>query len=118
MTPDGLRAEIAGGRLRPAYLLAGEEALLREDALAALRGAVLTGGAEDFNFDRLEGDATTPGAVLDAVRTLPVMAERRLVVLREPETRRGTARGVADVLIEAVPAAAAAGPTVLVVMAA
>jgi DNA polymerase-3 subunit delta len=118
VTPDALRAEIAGGRVRPAYLLAGEEALLRDDALAALRGAVLTGGAADFNFDRLEGDATTPGAVLDAVRTLPVMAERRLVVLREPESRRGTARGVADALIEAVPAAAEVGSTVLVVMAA
>lgn len=98
MTPEELRSELSRGILRPAYLLVGEEALLRDDALAALREAVLGAGPTEFNFDPMEGDSTTPGALLDAVRTLPVMAPRRLIVLREPEGRRGASRGVADVL--------------------
>src|SRR5690606_37699533 len=61
MTPDELAEELAGGRVRPAYLLAGGEPLLRDDALAALRAAVLAGGPADFNLDRLEGDEATPG---------------------------------------------------------
>ena len=83
MTGDELRRELDAGTLRPAYLLSGEEALVRDDALERIRGSVLADGPADFNFDRLEGDATLPGALFDALRTLPVMAQRRLVVLRE-----------------------------------
>jgi DNA polymerase-3 subunit delta len=67
--------------VRPAYLVAGEEPLLRDDALAALRGAVLADAAVDFNLDRLDGDSVKPGVLTDAVRTLPVMAPRRLVIV-------------------------------------
>ena len=98
MTPDELNKEISAGRVRPAYLLAGEEALLRDDALAALRGAVLSGTADDFNFDRLEGESATAAGLEDAVRALPVMAPRRLVVVHEPETRRSASRELLDSL--------------------
>ncbi|MGH0034336.1 MAG: DNA polymerase III subunit delta [Myxococcota bacterium] len=84
-----LLEELAKGRIRPAYLLAGDELLLRDDALAALRAAVLEGGAEDFNLQRLAGESTRPGELEDALRTLPVMAAHRLVVLRSPEKARG-----------------------------
>lgn len=100
MTPDELAAELAGGRVRPAYLIAGSEPLLRDDALAALRAAVLAGGPTDFNLDRLEGDDASPGQLEDALRTLPVMAARRLVWLREPAGGRGAWKA----LVEALPA--------------
>ena len=41
MTPDALVEELRTGRLRAAYLLLGEEPLLRDDALAAIREAAL-----------------------------------------------------------------------------
>jgi DNA polymerase-3 subunit delta len=118
VTPGDLIEELGRGVVRPGYLLAGEEALLREDALAAIRGAVLADGPSDFNFDRLDGDTATPGALLDAVRTLPVMARRRLVVVREPEGPRRSSRGVAEALPEAIAGLDAAGGVVLVVAAA
>jgi len=89
--------ELAAGRVRPVYLLAGSEPLLRDDALAALRTHVLDGGAEDFNLDRLSGPDTTPAVLSDALRTLPVMSARRLVVLRDPDAGRGKA------LVESLP---------------
>lgn len=92
-----LRKELAGGRIRPVYLLAGAEALLRDDALAALREHVLDGGAEDFNLDRLVGPETTPAALEDALRALPVMSARRLVLLREPDAGRS------KTLVESLP---------------
>lgn len=116
MTPAELAQELAQGRLRPAYLLAGSEALLREDALAALRGAVLEGAPRDFNHDRLEGEALTPGRLTDAVRALPVMAQRRLVELREPEARRGG--GLGETLASVVEEVRDQKDTVLVVTAA
>ncbi len=100
MTPDELAAELAAGHVRPAYLLAGSEPLLRDDALAALRRAVLADGPADFNTDRLEGDEAAPGHLADALSTLPILAPRRLVWLREPVGGRGRWKA----LIEALPA--------------
>ena len=96
-----LRAELDGGGIRPAYLLAGEEPLLRDDALHALEAAVLEGGADDFNLDRFSGADVTPARLVDSVRTLPVMAPRRLVVLRDPEARRGAAAQLGEAIAAA-----------------
>jgi DNA polymerase-3 subunit delta len=116
MTPEELAQELAGGTLRPAYLLAGDEPLLREDALRALRGAVLAGSAaEAFDFERLEGARTQVGALKDAVRTLPVLAPRRLVVLEEPDAARG---GVGDALPELLTGLAEESSCVLLALAA
>ncbi|HSJ95710.1 MAG TPA: hypothetical protein VLC53_01475, partial [Myxococcota bacterium] len=117
MTPDELADELGAGRVRSAYLLAGGEPLLRDDALAALRAAVLAGGPADFDLDRLEGDEATPGQLTDALRTLPMMARRRLVWLREPAGGRGAWKTLAEALPELVRALPADPPAVLVVTA-
>jgi DNA polymerase-3 subunit delta len=117
VTPDELEAELARGRVRPAYLLAGPEALLRDDARRALEDAVLAPGTRDFNLDRLEGDACTPSALEDALRALPVLAERRLVVLREPEARRRGGEPLLERLAALVPALPDPPASVLVVTA-
>ena len=117
MTPQELSAEIEAGELRAAYLLAGDEPLLRDDGLGALRRAVLGEEASDFDFDRFEGADTKPATLLDAVDTLPVLATRRLVVVIEPEARRG-ARGLGEALTEAVERVLAERTCVLVVAAA
>jgi DNA polymerase III subunit delta len=86
-----LERELALRGPRRAYLLLGEEPLLRDDALAALRSAALAGADPEFNVDRFEGSTTSAVALVDSLRTLPVFAARRLVVLTEPEGRRGEA---------------------------
>ena len=113
MKPEALREEVEAGTLRPAYLLAGGEPLLRDDCLRVIREAVLDESMKDWNFERLAGDATKPGALADALSTLPIMAERRLVLLEEPDGRRGA--GLGDALAELVPGLAVEGPTLLVV---
>jgi DNA polymerase-3 subunit delta len=87
MRVAAILSELAGGRVRPAYLLAGAEPLLRDDALAAIESAVLDGAPRDFNLDRFEVAKATPGRLEEALDNLPIMAERRLVVLRETEGR-------------------------------
>jgi DNA polymerase-3 subunit delta len=87
MTGSELEKEIGSGRIRSGYLLVGSEPLLRDDALAAIEEAVLSSAPRDFNLDRLEVASATPGRLEEALDNLPVMAERRLVVLREAEGR-------------------------------
>ena len=116
MNPDELEDELARGRVRPAYLLAGGEPLLRDDALAALRRAVLDPASRDFNHDRLDGQGVSSGTLLDALAALPVVAPRRLVELREPEAGRGS-RALTDALADALDALCQQDRTVLAVSA-
>jgi len=117
MTLDELRAELEAGRLRPGYLVVGLEPLLRDDALEAIRSAALADAPADFDYERLDGETTTAAALLEAVATLPVLAPRRLVVLREPESTRAKARGLADALSEALVGLKDSRDSVLVVLA-
>lgn len=118
MTLEELTAELAAGTLRPAYLIAGEEALQRDEALAALRKHVLAGAPVDFNHDRLDATATSKAELIDALRSLPVMAQRRLVELREPDAPRAAGRGLAEALAPAIEELAGGSTSVLVVVAA
>lgn len=95
MTFEELERELADAGPRRAYLLAGAEPLLRDDALAALRRAALGDADPSFDQDRFDANVA-PGALLDALRTLPVLARRRLVLLAEPEGRRGAERPLLD----------------------
>ena len=119
MKTSELDKELAKGKIRPAYLLAGEEPLLRDDALLAVRSAVLDGSADDFNLDRLDGRSISLNQLYDSVRALPVMAQRRLVILSEPETARGAAgKKIGTALAELVTELADQNETILVVTAA
>jgi len=115
MNQAELERELAEHGPRRAYLLAGAEPLLRDDALAALRRAVIGDADPAFLLDRLDG-AATPGELLDALHTLPVIAPRRMVALAEPEMRRGSARALLDALADWV-GGAGAEVSVLVVVA-
>jgi len=99
---EELERELKKGTLRPVYLLAGEEPLLRDDALAIIRSTVLEGAPVDFNLDRLSGQGATPASLQDSVRSLPVMAARRLVILDEPEGRRAGAKLLVECLADLV----------------
>jgi DNA polymerase-3 subunit delta len=118
MTPDALVDELRTGRLRAAYLLLGEEPLLRDDALAAIREATLESRTREFNYDRLEGASTSPAALFDAVHTLPILSERRLVWLREPGDAKGRAGPLLVALSDAVAEIVSRSDLVLVVTAA
>ncbi len=118
MKPEELAKELDEAVLRPAYLLVGSEALLRDEAIARLRAQVLGEGPVDFNFDRLDGERAEPGDLMSSVNALPVMAPQRLVLLREPEARRGArARKLTETLADAVASLREQKETVLVVTA-
>jgi DNA polymerase-3 subunit delta len=54
-----------------------------DDILALLKERCLAGGLPEFNFSQFDAAETPVHRVLEAVRTLPVMCPRRLVVVRD-----------------------------------
>ena len=73
-------------------LFEGPEEYLKETALRNLRKALLPEGLEDLNENRLDSPDTA--ALIAAAETLPFMAERRLILLRDYSAVTG--RGEAD----------------------
>ena len=81
-----LKRQLAAGDLAPLYFVVGEEAPLRDDAVVAIRAAIL--GPDDanvgvFNSDVVYGDETEAAEILTLCGNLPMFATRRLVVVKE-----------------------------------
>lgn len=112
-----LAAELAKGRLRPAYLVVGEEPLLRDAALAAIEARALADvTARDFNFDRLDVGSVSPARLEEALGTLPMLARQRLVVVREGDGRSGGFDESWSVVFERVLAATGDAPSAILVV--
>ncbi len=82
-------AAVKAGTLRGAYLLEGVEENLKGAALQSLRKALLPDGLEELNESILENPATD--AIIAAAETLPFLADKRLVVVREHPALAGRA---------------------------
>lgn len=85
MRPQGFPKRIERGQIEPVYFFHGEEKFLMEQALSALKRAVLTQGFEDFNYHPLDGQTAKVPDLLTLCQTLPLFSERRLVVVRDVE---------------------------------
>jgi DNA polymerase-3 subunit delta len=93
LTPAAVRKQIASGETDPLYLLQGEDDVERA-ALASEFAELVEEGLRAFNVERIyAGDMTTGDKLADgvasivaAVRTLPMMAPRRVVVVAQAET--------------------------------
>lgn len=70
-------------KLEPIYLFCSAEPLLVDRAVAALKDAVVPEALRAFNLDVMDGKGASSARILGAARTVPMMAERRLVLVRE-----------------------------------
>ncbi len=101
LRPAAARAHIASGELEPIYVVVGDDET-EKTALVAAFGEVIDPGLRAFNVDRLYGAETSVAAFLDAVRTLPLMVPRRIIVvldagqLLSPRRERATAEQDAE----------------------
>jgi len=85
VTPSEAVKQAREGRLQPLYVVAGEERLLRDEVVGALRAASLAGGVAAFNEDKYTAGEVDVEAVIAAARTVPMMAPRRFVLVRGAE---------------------------------
>jgi len=72
---------VKDGRFQNVYLFTGPEELNKREALATLRRLVLPAGLEQLNDATMENCSAQ--AIIDCAETLPVMCERRIVVVRD-----------------------------------
>jgi len=69
--------------LKPLYLLYGEEDFRRRTAVELLRKRLIDPALEDFNLTKLDGRGLDVRAIMEAVDTPPMMAEMRLILVRD-----------------------------------
>lgn len=91
-----LRAAVKEGSFAPVYYLYGEDEYLKDEELKRLIDAAVDPATRDFNFEMLRGgdlDAETLGST---VSTPPMMADRRVVVVRDVSALKKDARAMLD----------------------
>ncbi len=76
------------GQVAPVYLLLGEEVLLRDEFLSRLLSTLLPSGMESLNVDTLSGSEASASDIIARCLTVPVLAPRRVVVLKEADRLR------------------------------
>lgn len=101
VTPDRLAAALAKG-VAPAYYVHGSEVILKDEAVATLVATLLEPSLRDFNLDLQSASQLDPDQLAGACATLPMMAERRVVVLRDVEAwkRKSKAKQAAVTYLE------------------
>ena len=95
---DAFSKQLKAGDVPPALYLFGEEDVLKDEAVAAVLDRVLDPSLRDFNYDVRSAAQLDPDAVEALCTTLPMMSDRRLVVIRDVETWNKKARAKSAVL--------------------
>src|ERR1051325_10980727 len=85
---DALLRALKHGDPDPVYYLHGEEDVLKDEAIRALVDRAVPLEGRDFNFDSRSAAGLDPEAMHALLNTLPMLAERRAVVLRGVEQLR------------------------------
>ena len=83
--------QVKAGQLQGAYLFEGPEEYVKAAALRAAEQALLPPGLEQLNEAVLDNPAAD--ALIAAVETLPFLAEKRLIVVRELAALTGRGEG-------------------------
>lgn len=91
-----LRETIKRRSFDGAYFITGEDDYQKDDAVRQLVEAALEPGLRDFNLDVRRSGELDPETLGVLLSTPPMMAERRVIVLREVNTLRKDARKTLD----------------------
>lgn len=87
-THDDLLRTLGRGELAPVYYFFGAEDILKEEASRSIVDRALEPTERDFNLDQRSAQDLDPEVLHSLVNTLPMLASRRVVVLRDIEHLR------------------------------
>jgi DNA polymerase-3 subunit delta len=88
---EKLIAEAQKGKVAPVLLITGDETLLITRAVDAIRAGTVGTGPRGFNEDHFEASSVNAATVVDAARSLPMMAKVRLVWVRNVDAWKADA---------------------------
>lgn len=86
-------APLREGEAGPLYFVHGKERYLVDRAVELLRARVLDPRTRDFNYELFYGKEAGAARIAQAARTLPMMAKRRLVLVRDADEMKGDELG-------------------------
>jgi len=95
---EALSRSLKKSELAPVYYLYGPEEVLKTEALNAILDQALEPGLRGFDLDQRSVAQLDPEQIYALCNTLPMMAERRVVVLREIEAWKRKTKGKAEFL--------------------
>jgi DNA polymerase-3 subunit delta len=95
---ESFSKQIKAGEIPAAIYLYGEEDVLKDEAVRAVLDRVVDPGLREFNHDVRSAAQLDADAVEALCTTLPMMADRRLVVIRDVESWNKKARAKTAVL--------------------
>ena len=95
---DELRRELAAGTVGNLYVFHGEETYLRDKSLEQMKGLLLTGGLDDFNYHVLAGKDFTLSRLHGLVDAMPMMSERTMIVVNDWDMDKGDKEGLLALL--------------------
>ena len=76
-----LQAQLKAGQIGKLYVFHGPESYMREHYVKALKTALVAPEFEAFNFEALDGAGLDFAALRDAVESVPMMSERKMVLV-------------------------------------
>jgi DNA polymerase III subunit delta len=102
MTCSELLSRLDQGQIDPCYFFYGPEEVLIERVLKRLKSVALEAGTEDFTWDYFRADDEMNWvAFADALTSLPLLASRRVVVLKHAG-KASSAKGAMAVIEHAI----------------
>ena len=87
-TAEDVVRDVRAGRVAPVYYLMGEEDYYINELGEFLTNTLLKPEERDFNLDIVYGADTTIAQVVELAQAYPMMADRRVVVVREAQALR------------------------------
>lgn len=122
-TFKALKAALASGAFDPVYVFHGADDHLKDENVRAVIEHATDPATREFNCEILRGSELEIAALSGALEALPMLAERRVVVLRDPGAMKKAARERLDrylthpaadlLLVLVVPAGAKTDPKLL-----
>ncbi|MBI2615653.1 MAG: DNA polymerase III subunit delta [Gemmatimonadetes bacterium] len=89
---ESVHRSVKRGEIAPIYYLTGDADVLKDELVALIVDAALESAARDFTLDTRAAGDLDPAALHTLVETLPILAERRVVVIKALEQWRKGAR--------------------------
>lgn len=105
-SPEGVTRALASGKRGGVFFLFGEEEYLKDELATSLINAHLDPATRDFNIDQIRGSDASPETLASVIATPPMMAEWRVVVVRDAQALATSARTrgvIEDVLTRTPP---------------
>lgn len=78
-----MEKELDKGSILPLYFLHGQETYLMTEVQKRIQSLCLVPQTRDFNYDLFLGGETSPERIIDAAKTLPMMAPWRVVAVKD-----------------------------------